>query len=113
MALKYDRHSAAVLRSPRWKGARLSAKRRDGFMCVKCGARHGLEVDHIIPVRDAPERAYDLTNLQTLCRACHSRKTRIEVGMGEPNPAREAWKSAVLALMPAAKRGKHTGVHRA
>lgn len=113
MAVRYDRHSAAVLRSPRWKGVRLSAKRRDGFACVQCGARGRLEVDHVIPVRDAPDRAYDLTNLQTLCVACHSRKTRIEVGMGEENPAREAWKEAVKALMPAAKRGKHTGVHHA
>lgn len=114
MALtRHDRHSAAVLRSPRWKGVRLTAKRRDGWQCVQCGARGRLEVDHIIPVRDAPERAYDLTNLQTLCVACHSRKTRIEVGMGEPNPAREAWKDAVRALMPAAKHYRATRKHNA
>ncbi|MFW5655477.1 MAG: HNH endonuclease signature motif containing protein [Roseicyclus sp.] len=48
-------------------------------------------MDHIAPLRDggAP---FDLGNLQTLCPACHARKTRIEVGMGQPNPAREAWK---------------------
>jgi len=109
MAMKYDRHSKAVLRSERWKAVRLQAKRRDGWKCVACGVTGRLEVDHIIPVRAAPERAFDLTNLQTLCVSCHSRKTRVEVGMGEVNPAREAWKEAVAALTakPSSKRGHH------
>ncbi|MTD99930.1 HNH endonuclease [Paracoccus sp. YIM 132242] len=109
MAMKWERHSAAVIRSARWKGVRLQAKRRDGWKCVQCSARGRLEVDHIKPVRTHPELSYDLTNLQTLCPSCHSRKTRIEVGMGERNPRREAWGEAVAAMMPAAKRGKHTG----
>lgn len=33
------------------------------------------EVDHIVPLRQAPERKYDLANLQPLCRSCHSTKT--------------------------------------
>ena len=110
MALKrYDRFSASVIRSARWKGVRQQAKRRDGWKCVQCGAQGRLEVDHIIPVRDAPERAFDLTNLQTLCPSCHSRKTRIEVGMGKEDPAREAWKQAVreLTAKPSSKRGNH------
>ena len=114
MALtRYDRHSAAVIRSARWKGVRLEAKRRDGWKCVQCGEQGRLEVDHIIPVRTAPERAYDLTNLQTLCVPCHSRKTRIEVDMGAPNPAREAWKDAVKAMMPAAKPCRAKRKHHA
>jgi 5-methylcytosine-specific restriction endonuclease McrA len=99
MGLKrYDRHSAAVLRSPRWPALRLAAKRRDGFRCVQCGARDRLEVDHIEPVRRAPERAFDLTNLQSLCVACHARKTRIEIGLGETDPRREAWKQLVKEM---------------
>lgn len=94
----YDRPSAAVQRSRRWPALRLAAKRRDGFRCVECGARAALEVDHIEPVRRAPERAFDLSNLQTLCIRCHSRKTRIEIGLGEENPARDAWKQAVAEL---------------
>jgi 5-methylcytosine-specific restriction endonuclease McrA len=38
-------------------------------------------VDHIQPVRNAPELAFDLSNLQCLCRRCHSRKTRVDLGM--------------------------------
>jgi len=106
MALRrYDRYSAHVIRSARWKGVRLQAKRRDGFRCVECGSRSGLEVDHIEPVRTRPERAYDLSNLQTLCGSCHARKTRIEIGLGQENPAREAWKRAVLELIHTPKNG--------
>jgi 5-methylcytosine-specific restriction endonuclease McrA len=68
------------------------AKRRDKFMCVKCGARHRLEVDHIQPVRDAPERAFELDNLQVLCGACHGAKTRIEAGHPELSPERQRWR---------------------
>lgn len=105
MALKrYDRYSAHVIRSARWKTVRLQAKRRDGFKCVACGSRLGLEVDHIEPVRKAPERAYDLSNLQTLCGSCHARKTRLEIGLGHENPQRDAWRAAVKELSHAKER---------
>jgi 5-methylcytosine-specific restriction enzyme A len=89
--IKYDRHSAAVIRSKRWKVVRLEAKRRDGWACVECGAKGRLEVDHIKSVRDRPDLAYELTNLQTLCVRCHSRKTRIECGFPEKSPERKEW----------------------
>ena len=52
-------------------------------LCVTCKAK-GLivgatEVDHITPVRQAPERRLDPSNIQSLCRSCHSRKTASEV----------------------------------
>ena len=93
--MKHDRYSAAVLRSQRWKGVRYQAKRHDGWQCVQCGAKGRLEVDHIQPVRSHPERAFDLSNLQTLCVSCHARKTRIEIGLGREDPAREAWRMLV------------------
>jgi 5-methylcytosine-specific restriction protein A len=36
------------------------------------------EVDHIKPVRDYPELRLVLDNLQSMCKSCHSRKTRKE-----------------------------------
>ena len=97
--IKYDRHSAKVLGSARWKVVRLAAKRRDDFKCVKCKARGRLEVDHIKPVRTHPELSFDLTNLQTLCKPCHSAKTKIECGFGnEISPARAAWRELVAML---------------
>lgn len=90
---RWNRHSAAVIRTKRWKALRLEALRRDGWACVQCGAKGRLEVDHIKPVRTAPDRAFDLTNLQCLCPACHARKTRLEIGLGREDPERDAWKS--------------------
>ncbi|MEO1265108.1 MAG: HNH endonuclease signature motif containing protein [Pseudomonadota bacterium] len=87
-----------MLRDKRWPALRLAAKRRDGWKCVACGSRHKLEVDHQLPVRDRPDLAFDLGNLQTLCSRCHARKTRVEVGLAEENPARDAWRSAVKEL---------------
>lgn len=94
---EYKRHSERVTRSRRWKALRMQALERDGWQCVQCGERRRLEVDHIEPVRDAPEKAFDLRNLQCLCGRCHARKTRIEIGLGRPDPAREAWKQLVRA----------------
>jgi len=97
MRSDYQRHSAKVVSSKRWPALRLAAKRRDGFRCVCCRAVGDLEVDHIKPVRDAPELAFELSNLQTLCVRCHSRKTRIEIGMGDIDPKRQAWRDLVRA----------------
>jgi len=100
MGLKhYDRHSAAVTHSARWKALRALVKRRDGWKCVKCRARGRLEVDHIKPVRTHPELSFDLTNLQTLCASCHSKKTRVEIGLApHDEPARAAWRELVAML---------------
>lgn len=95
---KYFRHSRAVTKSRRWKALRLAALRRDQFKCAHCGARGRLEVDHVKPVREARELAFTLANLQSLCGACHARKTRIECGHAPPSPERIAWREAVKQL---------------
>lgn len=101
MGLKdHKRHSAKVTKSTRWKALRVQALERDGWRCVQCGERRGLEVDHVKAVRTNPELSFDLSNLQCLCGRCHSRKTRIEIGLGRPDPKREAWKSLVRELSP-------------
>lgn len=96
MGLKdHKRHSAKVTRGPRWKALRMQALERDGWQCVQCGERRRLEVDHVLPVRTHPELSYSLANLQCLCGRCHARKTRIEIGLGRPDPKRDAWKQLV------------------
>ena len=87
-------------RPPRRRGARrrahpLAGDRRwtalakawlvDHPWCARCAKRHALHggplrrpavhVDHVIPVRIAPELALERSNLQSLCRPCHSVKT--------------------------------------
>lgn len=41
------------------------------------------EVDHITPVRQAPSKAFELSNLQSLCKACHAGAKQREERGGE------------------------------
>lgn len=45
---------------------------RDDFRCAQCGGRIDLTVDHIVP--ESAGGLTTLSNLQTLCRSCNSRK---------------------------------------
>jgi 5-methylcytosine-specific restriction protein A len=87
----------AIYATNRWRRVRFLAKRRDNFACVRCGSRARLEVHHVKRVKDAPERAFDLDNLQTLCRECHARETEEELGRA-PNAEQIAWRRAVAEL---------------
>lgn len=60
-------------RLPRnWNALRMRVLRRDGFKCQECGSRAS-EVDHIRPGDD-----HSLSNLQSLCSDCHSKKSSQE-----------------------------------
>ena len=39
-----------------------------------CGGPKEAQADHVVPIRKGGDR-YDLANGQTLCIACHGRKT--------------------------------------
>ncbi|MEC3863308.1 HNH endonuclease signature motif containing protein [Mesobacterium sp. TK19101] len=105
MSSRFHRHSKPILRTKRWKVLRMEILERDGFACVKCGARGRLEVDHIRPVRDCPEKAFDPANLQSLCPSCHTAKTRLECGHKPPDPKRQAWSKLVEDLSKPSKTG--------
>lgn len=87
------RPSRLVTRDKRWPALRLAAKRRDRWKCVSCGAAGPLEVDHVKPVRNNPELSFELSNLQTLCKSCHARKTREDIGLPPENPERRKWRA--------------------
>lgn len=56
---------------------RFAIYERDHNRCVKCGSRHNLEIDHIIPIAKGGKSTFD--NLQTLCHRCNKAKgTTIE-----------------------------------
>jgi 5-methylcytosine-specific restriction enzyme A len=99
VGVRFPRHGKSIYRTEQWKAVRLLAKRRDGFKCVQCGARGRLEVDHIKPIRDggAP---FDLENTQCLCVPCHSRKTRLEIGLGREDPERDRWQALLKDFIP-------------
>ena len=88
----------------RWRMVRRQVLNRDGWRCRMCGRAAGrFEVDHIRPLHKAPEKAWDLENLQTLCPwPCHGEKTRAENKARHaelrPKPMRDAWQQLVLEL---------------
>lgn len=66
--------------SPRWKAVRKAYFVRSP-LCEHCDLNGrltpGAVVDHIVERRDGGAD-YDHSNLQTLCHACHNKKTKIE-----------------------------------
>jgi 5-methylcytosine-specific restriction endonuclease McrA len=63
-------------KSSEWKKAREYAKTVLDPVCVSCGAHligGDWTIDHIIPPRDG-EPNHDISNLQSMCRACNGRK---------------------------------------
>ncbi|WP_051406780.1 HNH endonuclease [Nocardia sp. CNY236] len=76
-----------------WNGARwkrLSRRLRQiQPWCTSCGATDELTVDHIEPVCARPDLAYELGNLQVLCKRCNSRKGTRGIAparVGSPSP---------------------------
>lgn len=104
MGMKLDphrRYSRPVLKTKRWQMLRQIVLERDGWACVDCGTKRGrLEIDHVQPVRNRPDLAFDPANCATRCSSCHTKKTRIECGHPPPiqSPEHNAWAQAVAAL---------------
>jgi 5-methylcytosine-specific restriction protein A len=66
----------AFYHSPAWRRFRLEILAERPW-CVDCPAAAS-DVDHILTVREAPERALDPTNVEARCHPCHSRRTSRE-----------------------------------
>ena len=69
-----------------WRPFRDAQLRREP-LCRACGQAGRLtpatDVDHIVPVQSSSDpRFYDITNLQSLCHGCHSRKTLADMRAG-------------------------------
>jgi 5-methylcytosine-specific restriction enzyme A len=65
-----------IYSTPEWQAFRLHVLAARPF-CMDCGAP-ATDVDHLIPVREAPERALDPTNVAPRCHRDHSRRTSRE-----------------------------------
>lgn len=67
--------------TPQWRKLR-ALKIKNNPLCLHCERKGYLnpatEVDHIIPIVDDQSLALDYSNLQSLCKSCHSRKTAKE-----------------------------------
>lgn len=55
----------------------LEVKTRDKFKCKECESEKDLHAHHIIPWKYDEMKRFDLSNVITLCRSCHSRTERI------------------------------------
>lgn len=85
-----SRHHDRIKNDPRWKAARVDCLDRDDHTCTcpgcvvcgtGCSSQDELEVDHIEPlsvvIDTAPELAFALDNLRTLCRPCHTHRAAV------------------------------------
>lgn len=65
----------------RWESVR-SAKLNRTPLCEDCWERGRVtpatEVHHVVERKVDPSRAYDLGNLQSLCKRCHARRSNAE-----------------------------------
>lgn len=74
------REQYSFYRSKQWQGLRKQVLDHDHYICRYCGAINSKTVDHIIPIEYAPDKMADIDNLATICRACHTSKTKWEQG---------------------------------
>lgn len=67
-----------------WRRVRALVLMRDGGMCCECmrrwragehvRPRPATLVHHIVPYKDAPDKALETDNLESLCDTCHNRR---------------------------------------
>ncbi|EMG27527.1 HNH endonuclease [Listeria fleischmannii] len=61
----------------RWRKVREIVLKRDYYLCQVCKREgriiEGKTVHHIIELREDESLAYELSNLETVCDACHNR----------------------------------------
>ena len=73
------REGRKIYSTRRWALARLAVLRRARYRCAGCG-RGAREVDHIKPISHGGA-AFEMGNLQPLCRKCHFSKSRSDRGV--------------------------------
>lgn len=71
-----DQQARDFYRSGEWKRTRLAVLMRDHYLCQECLRRKRITiahtVHHLVPLREAWGRRLDLTNLESVCAACHN-----------------------------------------
>ncbi len=84
-----SREAHRIHHSNRWTKMSLRVRERDAFLCVYClkHDRHinntGIEVHHIIPIEQDSDKAYDSSNLISLCREHHEQAEKGLIGTEE------------------------------
>lgn len=77
---RYKTNYNRFYHSREWKELREEALERDHYLCVECKKRGIITpantVHHIKPLRLDQTRALQLSNLETVCTACHNKLHR-------------------------------------
>lgn len=73
-----DESAKQFYASSAWRRCRKAVLIRDHYLCQEC-LRRGIItqaniVHHIEALKDAPEKAMDMDNLETICPACHNKE---------------------------------------
>ncbi len=84
------------LRGPRWERVRRRVLDAAGWRCRECD-KYGNEVDHVQALH-LGGAAWDLDNLQVLCRRCHKAKTRRESQTRQLTREEREWAEAVREI---------------
>ena len=67
----YSENKESFYDSPEWKALRNKVSKTYPPICMRCGNKDNLDVDHIKPRSKYPELELDFNNLQVLCRDCN------------------------------------------
>ena len=76
----------------KWRKLRVLVLDRDGWVCQHCGKNGRMEVDHKIPLDVAPDKMWEMSNLQSLCTSCHWEKSQAERTGRKPDPEVAKWR---------------------
>lgn len=86
-------------KTKRWLVIR-QLKLDDNPLCELCESYNiitpAVFVDHILNRKIFPEYEYEMDNLQSLCRTCHSQKTKLEMKFKDPNTYIQEYTDGVL-----------------
>lgn len=55
----------------RWQRTVRELLRSASSLCRRCEQNEGVDIHHIVPVHEAPERAFEKDNITLLCPSCH------------------------------------------
>ena len=65
--------SRKVYNSKKWKELRAQVLAEEAHRCHWCGGKAN-QVDHVVELDQAPELAYERSNLVAACQKCNSRR---------------------------------------
>lgn len=70
----YSDNKESFYDSEEWHGLRSKAFQKYPHICMRCGNKDNLQVDHVKPRSKYPKLQLELSNLQILCRDCNLSK---------------------------------------